>query len=109
MILEYQQAIVSLSLDLTNPDAASRPVAVMLVGKADGWPVAAIACRRIHGTHDPVTNEILGDIPALLLRHLDRAFHPGAELPEVLHKLHMSLRNSLHVVGDSRGAGGQGE
>lgn len=98
MKLNYQQAVVSLCFDLTNPEAVSTPVAVLLVAKTGRARIAAFASRHLEDSdHDPLTREILADVPHLLERHLNAAFSQGADLGAVLQKLHEALRNSLHV------------
>jgi hypothetical protein len=98
MKLTYQQAIVSLCLDLTNPEAVSSPVAVLLVARTGRARIAAFASRHLKDSdYDPITREVLADVPHLLERHLNAAFSQGEDLDAVLRKLHGALRNSLHV------------
>lgn len=98
MKLTYKQAVVSLCLDLTNSEASSTPVAVLLVARTGRARIAAFASRHFKDVeHDPITREILADVPHLLERHLNSAFARGADLGSVLQQLHEALRNSLHV------------
>ncbi len=101
MILSYQSAVVGLCDDLTNPNASTTPLAVIVIGQCGGSHIGAVAYRETAGLDwDPMTRDVLGDVPDLLQRHLDTAFktNPRASLGAILRELYHSLRNSLHVV-----------
>lgn len=104
MKLGYQRALVSYCPDLTSPGAKSVPIAIMLVGEVAGERLAGIAYflpNSLRMELDPISREILEDVPTILRRHVDEAASAAADrrapLDTILRKLHHDLRNSLHV------------
>lgn len=99
--LHYYTATISHCLDLTDPDAVSIPVAVVLVGETGEYQTAAMVCLtpkllELKG----ISSEVLRDLPQLIRRHIDRVMttlDDGADLKVIAHSLHDALRNSLHV------------
>jgi len=102
MKVQYQTATISFSPELTRPDARSVPVAVLLVGAAEEVRFAAVvALVPVSGTGmDPISYEVLGDVPGLLRDHVDRvmgSLPADAGIETILTTLHRRLRNSLFV------------
>ena len=101
MKLRYKQAIIGFCPDLTDSEAESMSMAVLVVGDVDGDRYAAAAGISLPPgiPMDAITREILSDVPHLLRRHVDQtlASQPEASLDQVLRGLHHSLRNSLVV------------
>lgn len=97
MKLKSRYAVISFCPDLTDPSASSVPVAVLLIAEAsEGLFAAALARGNLKV--DAITAEFLHDVPRLLKDHIE-SVDPDAHTPEtLLHKLHDSLRNSLHVA-----------
>lgn len=98
----YRQAVISFCAELTSPVGTSMPVGVLLVAKTqDAYYAATSVWEQHEGTHDPVTQAFLGDLPDLLQRHARKAFasvEPNPSLEGILNSLHDSLRASLHVA-----------
>ncbi len=103
MKLRSQHAIVSFCTDLTSATAKSRPVAILTVGEFQGGDLddslfaAAVSCEL--ADLDPISRRFLSDVPRVLKDHMQALgdLAPSASLESVLHNLHDSLRNSLHV------------
>lgn len=102
MRLHSQSATIGLCLDLTNPQAPSLPVAVLVVGEAGADRFAAVAGLVPRAGHlDLLTRDALADAPFLIRDHVDRtlnALAPDAPIEQILTSLHQTLRNSLHVA-----------
>jgi hypothetical protein len=104
MKLRYRTAIIGFCPDLTNPNAASVPVASLLVGEAERERLGAAVVvlpsdKRL--ALDELSRMMLGDVPALLRRHLDEVMQAlpfDAPLEKILYSLHNGLRNSLQVL-----------
>lgn len=102
MNFTYQQAAIGICRDLTDPDAQSIPIAILLVGDLPaGGRVAVIVGTHPRGfMDDPLSRAVLSDIPNLLRRHVETAWddlrHAGS-LPALFESLRDGLRNTLHV------------
>jgi hypothetical protein len=100
MKLQCRYAVVSYCADLTSPKATTLPVAaVMLCEGEQGVRVAGAVAANEFPDVDPITRAFLGNIHQVLKEYVDQAFakHPEGSSEELLHSLHDSLRNSLHV------------
>lgn len=99
MKLDYQRATISFCMDLTAPEAPSMPIATLIIGKADGRHVAAVA--SIVPDHlDPISRAVLAETHSLIRRYVDEAFAThdrSAPLGQVLERVYDSLRNTIHV------------
>lgn len=102
MKLRTQHAIVGFCPDLTSASAKSRPVAILTVaeiegGRGDAVLAAAVGCSVPE--LDPISQRFLSDVPRVLKDHMIALgdLEPDDSLESVLHDLHHSLRNSLHV------------
>ena len=104
MLLRYQRAIVSFCPDLRKPGLQSVPLAILLVGESDDGRFAGVASclpASLKKSLDPISLEMLQDVPHMLRRHVDETMssieEENAPLDTILRKLHQALRNSLHV------------
>lgn len=99
--IRYRQAIVSFCANLTDPNASSVPIGVMLVAEDEKGPVAGGAVTiSLKGDLDPLSRAVLSDVPKFLRQHLDdavKSLPKQRPVGDVLVDLHHSLRNSLHV------------
>lgn len=118
MNVHFQIATVSYSPDLTGVDAASIPVAVLAVGRGESgdWfgasigigakPLTAGPLAQVFNL-DPLAARMLGDVPGLIRRYVDRAMaHQTADATpkSVLETFSSVLRTSIHVsaISDSQ-------
>ena len=106
MKLHYRKALVSFCQDLTNPESSSVPVGILLVAEGENGSLVATAAGIWAGILklDPISREIITDLPQLIKRHLSEvrgSLGPNANIDSVLFGLHDTLRNSLHVSGIS--------
>lgn len=104
MNLRYRAAIIGFCPDLTDPKASSMPVASLIVGEAEGERLGAavvVIPPEKEFPLDDLSRAMLGDVPALLRRHLEEVMATlpkDAPLDSILHSLHDGLRNSLQVL-----------
>ena len=104
MKLRYRAAVIGFCPDLTDPAASSIPVACLLVGEAEGERLGAavvVLPTEKQVALDDLSRMMLGDVPALLRRHLEEVMQTlpaDAPLETILYSLHNGLRNSLQVL-----------
>ncbi len=104
MKVTYHEAIISFCFDLTDPKARSIPVACLLVGESVEGTRFAASAVVLPGSSldlDPLSREILADVPQLLKQHVGAVISDlpaDAPLEQILRSLHHILRNSLHVA-----------
>lgn len=101
MKLKYQKAVIGFCQDLTSPNAKATPLAIAILGETPNYWLAGFAYRDVALRLDPISKEILADVPRLLHDYLNGALEslrPGDDLRAVLQRLHDSLRNSLSVL-----------
>jgi hypothetical protein len=104
MKLRYRTAVIGFCPDLTDPAASSIPVACLLVGEAEGERLGAavvVLPTEKQVALDDLSRMMLGDVPALLRRHLEEVMQTlpaDAPLETILYSLHNGLRNSLQVL-----------
>lgn len=99
MKLKHRFAVVSWCPDLTDPNAVSIPVAVLLIAKAGRMNFAASMGMQVEGDLDAFEQDLLRDVPLLIRRYVDDFIksNPAAKGNDVLLAVHHALRNSLHV------------
>jgi hypothetical protein len=95
MKLKGEYAVISFCHDLTDPDAVSVPVALLLIAQKADRSLAAAVGREVADV-DPITAEFLRDIPRLLKDQV-QSIQQARTVPDILRSLHNALRNSLHV------------
>jgi hypothetical protein len=103
MKVTHQGATISFCADLTSPTATSIPVAALVVGTTDHMSFAAVAAMVpvAPGGLDPISFDVLSDVPALIKDHVDAVLEmlpKEAPIESILTTLHRRLRNSLHVA-----------
>jgi hypothetical protein len=99
MKIHCHDAVVSFCPDLTSPSARSVPVAVLTLAEVDGTLLAAAFGRDVLDV-DPLTAEMLADVPELLKHQLSEiaARRGGTPNPKaLLRAMQDALRNSLHI------------
>ncbi|MCB9583746.1 MAG: hypothetical protein H6718_00010 [Polyangiaceae bacterium] len=94
----YRQAVISYCPNLRDPFAPSIPLCVLTVAE-EGRRVHAVAVGSSVAAApvDPLTKEILGDVPDFVSRHLISSADQQHGMNESLRALVESLRNSVHV------------
>jgi len=106
MKLNYEQAMVSYNPDLTDPQALSVPIAVLVVGQlhsaegVSGWIAAIAGIDAKQLGVDPLSAAMLSDVPHLIRRHVDAAIESAATdaTPHsILSAFFESLKTSIHV------------
>ncbi len=98
----YQGALVGFTDDLTKDRAGTYPIAAIVVGSAGSIEFAAVGSLGLGDlpTLDPLTEELLRDVPALLRYHIDTVLETRGALDTEagLKEVAGVLRNTLHVV-----------
>lgn len=103
--MTYRGAILSFCEDLTDPDARSLPVGVLLIGDLDGsrFGAAIVLQPKVDNIF---VSEHLSDALAIVKEHITDVMKekPEAAAEDVLHELYLRLRNSLFVssIGDEQ-------
>ena len=101
MELRYRTATISFCLDLTDPRAATIPVAVFLAGEADDIRIAALATRLNHPLRtrlDGLAQEVIDMLPRVLQEQVDEIFSANhASIDGLFEALCDSFRNSLYM------------
>jgi hypothetical protein len=98
----YQGAILGLTEDLTREGTATYTVAAIVLGTAGPLNFAAVGSLRLDHLPplDPLTEELLRDLPALLRYQIDSVLDVRQPVDTDAGLRHVAavLRNSLHVV-----------
>lgn len=106
MRMMYRKAILSYSMDLTDPDDLPVPVGALLICELGEERAAVTVLLEPSEGLDSFSREHLSDALAIVREHIDRfvAENPAAPSQEILGALHNALRNSLFVseIGDPR-------
>ena len=102
MRLTYETATLSYCPDLTDGEAVSVPIAVLVVGKSGkAWFAAAAGIDAKRLGVDPLSQEILSDLPHTIRRHMDEAMAATdvkRRTPrKVLRTFFERFRTSVHV------------
>lgn len=100
--VHYELATLSFSVDLTAPDASCVPIGVLvLVDLGEARLAVFVGVQpQEQGPLDPITFELLKDVPALVQEHLDqvmRGLPSDVDMRKILTALHTRLRNSIYV------------
>lgn len=103
MKVTYTNAVIGFCWDLTDAEAKSLPVAVLVVGTAENMAFAAVSSIAPSSPEDvdPISFDVLSDVPGLLKDHVAaalRTLDAGVPVEKLLTTLHARLRNSLHVA-----------
>ena len=102
MRLTYETATLSYCPDLTDGDAISVPIAVVVVGKSGrAWFAAAAGMDAKRLGIDPLSEAILSDLPHTIRRHVNAAMAStdvkGRTPRKVLRVFCECFRTSVHV------------
>ena len=102
MRLTYETATLSYCPDLTDSEAVSVPIAVLVVGKSGrAWFAAAAGIDAKRLGIDPLSEAILSDLPHTIRSHMDAAMAAtnvkGRTPRKVLRAFYEAFRTSVHV------------
>ena len=105
MKLKYQRAILSFCEDLTDPNAISLPIGILLIGDlGESRLGAAVVCQPT--VENQFVAEYLVDALAIVKEHIAEVTkdRPEAPIGDILHSLYTMLQNSLFVssIGDQQ-------
>ena len=96
----YRAATIRFSLDLTDPDAPSVPVAVVMVGQVGSVRVGATAMKPHHPLTrfpDPIIQALFSEFHRSLKASIDSVCHSGVTLHDIFQALHDKYGQSFYL------------